>query len=132
MNNNVLFLLGKLPTPIIIMALSAMIWKNPPKQNENIGYRTTRSQKSEEAWKYAQTEWGKISTIIFAVFTALTIILEVIAIKVNFDESTGFIVFIAHTVFLVILLFIPVIIVENKLKKRFDEDGNLRENGNID
>lgn len=127
MNNNVLYLIGELPAPIIILVLSASIWKNPPKYGENIGYRTTRSEKSEMIWNYAQRAFGGISAITFAVFTALTVALEIVAITVNFSDETGFAVFIAHTFTLVILLFVTVIIVENKLRIRFDKDGILKE-----
>lgn len=129
MNYNVLFLFAELPVPIIYMAVAASIWKNPPKWQENFGYRTKRALKSESVWNYAQVTYGKISALCFSVFTAFTLILVITAITVNFDDITAFAVFIAHTVLLVILLFVTVIIVENKLKKHFDEDGNLRENG---
>lgn len=131
MNYNVLFLLAELPTPIIIMAVSALMWKNPPKQTENFGYRTKRSQKSESAWNYAQITFGRICTICFVVFTALTVALQIVAISVNFGNDTAFGIFLAHTAALVILLFAVIAAVESKLKKHFDEDGNLRENGTI-
>lgn len=123
MNHNVLYLLGELPAPIIILALSALVWKDPPRQSENIGYRTRRSQSSEQAWVFAQVVYGKLSTIVFAVFTALTAIVGVIGILKNFGEKTGFAVFIAQNCVIVILLFAVVAAVESRLKAAFDENG---------
>lgn len=122
-NYNILYLIAELPAPLTILALSALVWKNPPRQNENIGYRTRRSQSSEQAWLFAQIAYGKLSTIVFAVFTALTVIVGVVGILKNFGEKTGFAVFIAQNCILVALLFVILIIVENKLKSAFDEHG---------
>lgn len=123
MNYNVLYLLSELPAPMIILALSALVWRNPPRPSENIGYRTRRSQSSEQAWLYAQIAYGKLSTIVFAAFTALTVVVGLIGILRNFDESTGFAVFIAQNSVLVSLLFVIIAIVEQKLKAAFDENG---------
>lgn len=126
MNYNVLYLLSELPAPIIVLALSAIVWKNPPRPSENIGYRTRRSQSSEQAWLFAQITYGKLSTIVFAVFTALTVVVGLVGILRNFDESTGFAVFIAQNCMLVALLFVIIAIVEQKLKSAFDENGQPR------
>lgn len=123
MNYNVLYLLGELPAPVTVLVLSALVWKNPPRQSENIGYRTRRSQSSEQAWLFAQIAYGKLSTIVFAVFTALTAIVGVIGILRNFNEKTGFAVFIVQNAVLVTLLFVIIAIVEQKLKAAFDENG---------
>lgn len=126
MNYNVLYFLGELPAPMIILALSASVWKKPPRPSENIGYRTRRSQSSEQAWLFAQITYGKLSTIVFTVFTALTVVVGLIGILKNFDESTGFAVFITQNCVLVALLFVIIVIVEQKLKSAFDENGEPR------
>ena len=126
MNYNVLYLLSELPAPVIILALSTIIWKNPPRVSENIGYRTKRSQSSEQAWLFAQIAYGKLSTIVFAAFTALTAVVGLIGILRNFDEKTGFAVFIAQNCVLVALLFVIIIVVEQKLNAAFDENGEQK------
>lgn len=123
---NVLFLLGELIAPVTVLALSAFIWRNPPRQGEIIGYRTRRSQSSEQAWYFAQVTYGKISTIVFAVFTAVTLIAGVTGILKSFDEETGFVVFTAQNVAFLVLIFAVILIVEHKLKTWFDYDGNPR------
>ncbi len=126
MNYNILYLIAELPAPLTILALSALVWKNPPRQNENIGYRTRRSQSSEQAWLFAQIAYGKLSTIVFSVFSVITAVVGIIGILRNFNEKTGFAVFIAQNCILVALLFVIVIIVEKKLRSAFDENGEPR------
>lgn len=126
MNNNVLYLLSELPAPVIVLAISALVWKYPPRSSENFGYRTKRSKSSEQAWMFAQIVYGKLSTIVFAVFTAVTVIIGIIGILKNFDDKTGFAVFIAQNCVLVALIFVIILIVENKLKAAFDENGEPR------
>ena len=110
-----------------MLLVSLTLWKNPPKMNESIGYRTKRSQLSEEAWNFAQVYWGKISTITFAVFTGATVVVGLIGILRNFGDGLGFTVCMIQAAVLVILLFVNIGIVENKLKLLFDENGKPRE-----
>lgn len=130
MNINVLFLLAELPVPIIIMAFSASIWRNPPKREENFGYRTKRALRSESAWNYAQELYGRICTITFAIMSALTLIAGLIPVIARLDEGRGAII--SGMVFLadLILMFVIIFIVEGKLKKNFDKNGNRK--GNIE
>ena len=124
---NIIYLLTELSGPLIMLLVSLTLWKNPPKMNESIGYRTKRSQLSEEAWNFAQVYWGKISTITFAVFTGATVVVGLIGILRNFGDGLGFTVCMIQAAVLVILLFVNIGIVENKLKLLFDENGKPRE-----
>lgn len=127
MNYNVLYLLSELIAPLIVLAISALMWKNPPRKNGAIGYKTPRSESSEEAWNFAQVYWARLSTYTFAGFTALTVLAGLVGILVNFGENTGFAVFIAQNVVLVALLIVIVVSTEIKLHKYFDENGKPRE-----
>lgn len=123
--NNVLFLIGELPTPLIIMAFAWSMWRSPPKLGEN-GYNTKRSRKSEEAWDYAQTAYGRCGTIAFAVTSAVTLAVGLTAIFLNFGETAGFVTFLAVTFAQVAVLFITIAVIERQLKEKFDEDGKPR------
>lgn len=123
MNYNVVYLLSELIAPVIILAVSAALWKKPPSLGEQIGYRTRRSQSSEEAWYFAQVYWGRTTALVFAGFTALTVVVGIIGILANFGDIAGFAVFIAQNVLLVILLIVTIAMTENKLKTLFDENG---------
>ena len=123
MLNNVLFLIGEMTAPAIILAVAYFIWKSPPRYGGN-GYRTKRSKSSEQAWLFAQVTYGKLATVVFGAFTALTLIVGVIGILMNFDVETGFAVFIAQNIVLVILLIVVIAAVEKKLAETFDENGD--------
>lgn len=127
MNYNVLYLLSELIAPLIVLAISALMWKNPPRKNGAIGYKTPRSESSEEAWNFAQVYWARLSTYIFAAFTALTVIVGLVGIFVNFGDKLGFAVFIAQNVVLVVLLIVTIVSTEKKLHKFFDGNGKPKE-----
>lgn len=120
--NNVLYLIGELPVPIIIMAFALSMKKYPPNFGEN-GYNTRRSRKSEETWKFAQTAYGRYAAVTFAIMSALTLAVGLTAIFLNFGEIVGFATFMAITLAQVAALFVLIIVIEHQLKEKFDEDG---------
>lgn len=126
MNYNVLYLLSELITPVIMLLISVTMLKNPPKMTENIGYRTRRSRASEEAWNFAQIYWARLSTVTSAALAGATVVVGLIGILRNFSDTLGFAVFMIQSAVLVILLFVNIAMVENKLKAIFDEQGNPR------
>lgn len=125
---NVLFLIGEITAPAIILAVAYFIRKSP-QQYGGYGYRTKRSESSEQAWYYAQVTYGKLATVVFGAYIAVTLIVGVVGILVNFDEETGFAVFIAQNIVLVILLSIVIAVVEKKLRAAFDENGKHKGGG---
>lgn len=127
MNYNILYLLGELPTPVIIMIVAISVWRHPPKWNENFGYRTRRSQLSEEAWDAAQILYGKYATILFAITTAATVAAGIVIIIINPDEDASMALFLVITAVQVGVLMAVIAMVEHKLKILFDENGNPRE-----
>lgn len=124
--NNVMFLIGELPTPIIIMAFAISMRNNPPKFGENTGYNTRRSRKSTEAWDFAQTAYGRYATKAFAVTSAVTFAVGLTAIFLNFGEEAGFAVFMAVTTAQVAVLVGVIIVIERQLERNFDDDGRPR------
>ena len=69
----------------LMLALSLLFKKFPPKKiNYLYGYRTARSMKNEDAWKYANTYSGKGLVVV-----ALCVILVQIGCYFLFDSSTG-------------------------------------------
>ena len=123
-----MFLIGEMTAPVIVLAVAYFIWKTPPQYGGN-GYRTKRSESSEQAWLFAQVTYGKLATVVFGAFTALTLIVGIIGILMNFDEETGFAVFIAQNIVLVILLTVVIAAVEKKLRAAFDENGRPKGGG---
>lgn len=47
--------------PVLMIFAGRMMWKHTPKKiNSIIGYRTVRSMKSMDTWKFAHTYCGKV------------------------------------------------------------------------
>lgn len=126
MNYNILYLLGEIPLPIIYLFVAISMWRSPPKMSENFGYRTRRSQSSEEAWNAAQVLYGKYSAIAFAITLAATITAAVTIIFINPDEDTSFVLFLVIIMAQVGVLISVIAAVEHKLKTLFDENGKPR------
>lgn len=124
---NVLFLISELPTPLIIMAIGFSMWKSPPGFGTQVGYRTKRSMRSEQAWKVAQIVYGKLSAIVFAAISGATLLLNIYAVIRNFDETTGIVVFAVQNAVVVGAVFVLIGIVERRLKLLFGEDGDVDE-----
>lgn len=127
MNYNILYLIAEIPTPVIIMAVAISMWRCPPKRSDNLGYRTRRSQLSEESWDMAQILYGKYATIMFAVTSAATVIAGIIIVFINPDEDTSMALFLVITAVQVGVLMIVIAMVEHKLKVDFDDDGKPKQ-----
>ena len=109
--------------PLIMIIFGAIYKKRPPK-NINLfsGYRTARSTSSQEAWDFAHRTFGAL-WFIFGLSIILPFGLSMLfVLNKSVDEISTF------GTILVFLEFIPMIfpifIVEKKLKKNFDENGN--------
>lgn len=127
MNMNILYMIGELPTPLIIMAIGFTMWKKPPKFGEQFGYRTKLSQRSEQAWNYAQIIYGKLSAIVFAVISGATLLLNIYALIRKFDDITGIIAFLIQCAVVMGAIFVIIGIVEHRLKTAFGKDGDTNE-----
>ena len=47
--------------PVVMIICGRMMWKHPPKKiNGVIGYRTTRSMKNMDTWKFAHMYCGRL------------------------------------------------------------------------
>ena len=114
--------------PVVMVGFGAYFMKRAPKKiNYVFGYRTARSMKNEDTWKFAHKLIGKIwlvcgtlllvgGAVVFLVFTS------------DKDESS---VNIASLVILgvqLLVLMCSIIPTECALKKTFDENGNRKKN----
>ncbi len=123
MNMNIIFMIGELPAPLIMMAVGFMMCKKPPRFGESVGYRTKSSLRTEQTWDFAQTTYGKLAGIVFAFLSGATLLLNICAIIRNFDDTTGIIIFLVQNSVVVIALISIVRVVERKLGTFFDESG---------
>lgn len=111
--------------PILMIICGRMMWKHPPKNiNGLLGYRTARSMKNMDTWKFAHDYSGKLWWKL-----GWTIILPSIAIHIPFysstDDEISIISLIVVTVQLIILIG-SIVPTEQALKKAFADEGVRR------
>lgn len=106
--------------PLILMIAGRMMWKHCPKKiNDIYGYRTRRSKRNMETWKFAHDycgrlwwKWGSILLIISAV---------VHFPFVHSDEDTIGILGAILCVVQLLILFATIFMTESALKKEFPD-----------
>lgn len=108
--------------PIIMLITGRMMWKHYPKEiNGVLGYRTNRSMKNTDTWKFAHEYCGKLWWKIGAASVLPTILVHIPFF--HSDESTiGIVGGIVAAVQCVIMLA-SVFLTERALKKTFNADG---------
>ena len=85
------------------------------------GYRTRRSMKNQQTWDYAHRECG----LLWRRWGSTMLVLTVIAMLLFMGEDTDHIgvAGCVITVLQMIPLFLSIVIVEKKLREKFDENG---------
>ena len=110
----------------LIMLLVGIIFlkKSPNKINPIYGYRSRRSMKSLEAWKFAHYLCAKIWLYTGIILLLLTILTMLLVINKS-EDTMGVVAQIVIYVQLAVMI-ISIIPVEIALKKNFDENGNKK------
>lgn len=114
-----------LSIPLIMVIFGGISVNKPPQKiNYLYGYRTARSTKNIETWKFAHEYcgklWTKIGIAMFILSLFICIILNTLSEEVK--GVIGTVLIMVQT----IILLISIIPVEKALKKKFDENGNPR------
>ena len=111
--------------PIIMIFSGYWMWKHcPSEMNPILGYRTKRSMKNINTWKFAHDYAGQLwwkagwILIILTIFVQLTLM----------NSNTNVIANLSMGVFFVqvLIMLLTIIPVENALKKKFNDDGTVR------
>ena len=107
----------------LLMVVCGVIMKkyHSDEPNSTLGYRTKRSMKNKDTWKFANElagsiwiKWGTIVTVVSAVF-------DVIYFCINKKYTAGLMLFAVIIQSVIMLLtFYPV---EKALKENFDDEG---------
>ena len=120
-----------LSIPLVMIILGRIMAKHPPKEINSIyGYRTSRSMKNLDTWKFANTMFGKLwfrggwGVLVFTIAG----IVWLYGKDVNTTSIESLVV--------VGLQFIPlvgtIVPVEIALRRNFDDDGNRRDNKGVE
>jgi len=103
---------------MVILGL-ALKFIPPHKINSIYGYRTTRSNKSQETWDYAQKRIGGLWLYIGVILYVFIIVSMLFLPNLSF-------IHISIVVIGVIALLIVMPFIEKELTEKFDENGNLK------
>jgi len=111
--------------PVVMIIAGLFMWKGCPKRiNIWVGYRTPRSMKNMDTWKFAHDFCGRLwwkKGLILLVLSALTHILLYNSDKNNIEMAVAIIITIQC-----IVLIASIFLVESALKKRFNDDGTRK------
>lgn len=132
MTNNIINAAANMFLPLTMFAMGLIIWRTRPEYCSLFAYHTTWAEKSEESWKFAQDFFGRLCTIVYAIMSAITLIVGLIPVIARLDETWGTIIngFVGFVD--LIPLFVIIFIVEGKLKKNFDKNGNRKGDANVE
>lgn len=121
----VFMLIMCLLTPVMMIGFGEYFMKGGPKQvNGTFGYRTTRSMKNQETWRFAHQYSGKIWQRSGLVLLPVSIVLMLFVYGKSVDMTSiaGLIIVIAQMI--VMICAIP--FTEAALKRNFDDLGRHR------
>ena len=111
--------------PLVMIVVGRMTWKHCPKNiNSLIGYRTTRSMKNMDTWKFAHEYCGKLWWKLGWLIMILTALMYIPLYQGN-DNMVG----IAGNVLITIqctVLIISIYPTEKALKEHFNDDGTRK------
>ena len=125
MEFRIFMLIVVLLIPFTMLFFGWLLFRRTPKEiNYFFGYRTKRSMRNEETWKFANQYLGKV----WYLCGLLSAPLSVIAMAIVFEKGTetmstvGFVITMIQTIPLVGAM----ISTEIALKKNFDENGRRK------
>lgn len=115
-------LISDLLIPLLMIFAGRMMWKHTPKNiNGVIGYRTSRSMKNIDTWRFANNYCGKLWCKIGKIMLFPSVILH-FPFYGRSAEAIGTFGAILCTIQIIILL-ISILLTEKAMKKNFTEDG---------
>ena len=111
--------------PVLMIIAGRMMWKHCPKQiNMIYGYRTARSMKNMDTWKFAHDYCGRIWWKTGLIMLVPSVLLQIPFYRSS-EETIGIVGLILCAVQLVVLIA-SIFPTEAALKKSFDSDGKRR------
>ena len=106
--------------PVIMIGGGYFMWKHcPGKINSVLGYRTKRSMRNMDTWKFAHEYCGRLWWKTGWILVIPTILLQLLFIKSSTDKISIF--SLAMISIQTLILLLTIIPTENALKKKFDQ-----------
>ena len=111
--------------PLVMIIAGAIMQRRPPKDiNCLLGYRTTRSMKNMDTWRFAHEHCGRLWWRVGLVMLALSAISHIPFY--NSDEATLTVLELVVMTIECIALIVSIFPTEAALKRVFDENGNRK------
>lgn len=109
-------------TPFLMIFAGRMMWKHTPENiNGVIGYRTSRSMKNIDTWRFANNYCGKMWCKIGKIMLFPSILLHLLFYGRSIEAIGTFGAILC--MIQVILLLVSIFPTEKALKRNFTEDG---------
>lgn len=124
MADNIILTIALISGPLIMIIVGILLLTLQAERGGMIGYRTSKSQKSDATWATANSYFGKLSIVTNAISLIATILICVFVLIKTQDDNvlTAAILFISGMQ--IILIVADIIATEMMLSKKFDQDGN--------
>lgn len=111
--------------PIMMIGFGRIMWKHTPKDiNYIFGYRTTRSMKNEDTWRFAHEYCGRLWWRMGLIMLIPTVLVH-IPFYNSSKDTIGIVATIVMTVQLIVLIA-SIFPTEIALKKAFNDDGTRK------
>lgn len=111
--------------PVMMLGFGKIMRKHAPKDiNYIFGYRTTRSMKNDDTWKFAHEYCGRLWCKIGIIILIPTVIVHIPFYNSN-ENTIGMVATIVMTI-QVIVLIASIFPTEIALKKNFNDDGTRK------
>ena len=111
--------------PIMMIGFGRIMWKHTPKDiNYIFGYRTTRSMKNEDTWRFAHEYCGRLWWKIGLIMLIPTVLVH-IPFYNSSEDTLGIVAAIVMTIQIIVLIA-SIFPTEIALKKTFNDDGTRR------
>ena len=118
-------LICDLLVPVTMLIAGRMMWKHCPKSiNGIIGYRTTRSMKNMDTWKFAHDYCGRLWWKLGVIMLIPSALIHIPFYQSN-EKTIGIIGGILVTIQCIVLI-VSIFPTESALKRTFNDDGTRR------
>ncbi len=111
--------------PVVVIVTGRIMWKHYPKNiNGLVGYRTTRSMKNMDTWRFANEYCGRLWYKMGLFMLVFSVLVSVLLLRTN--DNTYSMISLIFVLLQCIILIVSIIPTELALKKMFYEDGTRK------
>ncbi len=111
--------------PVVMILVGRMMWKHYPKEiNDILGYRTKRSMKNKDTWKFAHEYCGQLWWKVGWILLIPTVLAQILLLRCREEVLPMWAL--GLMLLQTAVMLVTIAPTEHALQKKFDEAGNLR------